>query len=170
MQCTKHIPQQKQKQRAKDRFRTSNLVLSNALVVNRHGTSLPSPYHLPANPPVPLPSLHKTDPIATGISLDLECASSSVHTKERETPQRKRSIQRRLWRRQRITRFPSRPVPSRPLRLPRHGTKKKPHKKHGTMGRAFAKLAGASPPRPHPGPIFIHIFYTTSVRLLWKEI
>jgi hypothetical protein len=124
MQCTKHILQQKQKHQAKDRFRTTNLVLSNALVVNRHGTSLPSPYHLPANPPVPLPSLHKTDPIATGISLDLECASSSVHTKERETPQRKRSIQRRLWRRQRITLVPSRPVPSRPLRLPRHGTKK----------------------------------------------
>jgi hypothetical protein len=40
------------------------LVLSNALVVNRHSTSLPSPYHLPAKAPVPLPSLHKTDPIA----------------------------------------------------------------------------------------------------------
>jgi len=64
MQCTKHILQQKKRQQAKDRFRTTNLVLSNALVVNRHGTSLPSPYHLPANPPVPLPSLHKTDPIA----------------------------------------------------------------------------------------------------------
>jgi hypothetical protein len=61
MQCTKQILQQKQKQQAKDRFRTTNLVLSNALVVNRHGTSLPSPYHLPANPPSP--SLPSTKPI-----------------------------------------------------------------------------------------------------------
>jgi hypothetical protein len=65
MQCTKHILQQKQKQQAKDRFRTTNLVLSIALVVNRHGTSLSSPYHLPANPPVPL--LTSTKPIRSPL-------------------------------------------------------------------------------------------------------
>jgi hypothetical protein len=146
MQCTKHILQQKQKQQAKDRFRTTNLVLSNALVENRNGTSLSSPYHLPTKPPVPFPPLQKTDPIATGISLDLECATPSVHTKERETPQRKRSIQRRLWRKQRITLFPSRLVP---FDSPVTEQKKTSPKTRHNGGE---RLQSSLEPRPHAHP------------------